>query len=132
MGIAPSARTYTMLGIPWPMRSPTGSESFRQDRRTTKRCRRRSALRIESLEERCLLAAISDAAYPLLTQRATAGQTSFFVYRDADSASNHGFPSGFFGAINKIQIDPACIDDPTAPNGCSTDPNRLDRDRGNI
>lgn len=76
---------------------------------------------------------ISDAAYPLLAERVTANRTSFFVYRDANSGLNHGFPSGFFGSdISKISLDAACIDDPNAANGCSTDPDRLDRGRGTV
>jgi hypothetical protein len=73
-----------------------------------------------------------DAAYSLIAQRVTANQTSFYVYQDADSGFNHGFPSGFFGATNKIDLDAACVNDPNTANGCSTDPNRLDRERGTV
>ncbi len=65
----------------------------------------------------------------------------FYVYRDADSGLNHGFPSGFLAGDNRvnprldliaqIDVDASCVDDPNAPNGCSTDPTALDRDRGN-
>lgn len=79
------------------------------------------------------LSAISDAAYPLLTERVAAIRTGFFLYQDADSGLNHGFPSGFFGSdIRKIRLDTACIDDPNAVNGCSADRNRLDRVRGTV
>jgi hypothetical protein len=44
---------------------------------------------------------ISDAAYSLLSARAAANRMRFFVYQDADSALNHGFPSGFFGTVNQ-------------------------------
>lgn len=75
---------------------------------------------------------ISTAAYPLLAERVTANQGQFLIYENADSGFNHGFPSGFFGAIDKIDIDAACIDDVSAANGCSTDPNRLDQEHGTV
>jgi hypothetical protein len=75
---------------------------------------------------------ISDAAYPLLLDRTQTNRQAFYIYQDADSGFNHGFPSGWFGAISKIHIDTACIDDPTAANGCSTNLNSLDRERGNV
>jgi len=79
------------------------------------------------------LSEVSDAAYPLLTERVTANRASFFVYQDADSGLNHGFPSGFFGSdINKIRLDAGCIDDSGAVSGCSADRDRLDRVRGTI
>jgi len=51
-------------------------------------------LLVEELEKRTLLSALSDAAYQLLNARVTANQTSFYVYQNADSGLNHGFPSG--------------------------------------
>lgn len=68
----------------------------------------------------------------LLQQRVTENRKVFFVYRDADSAFNHGFPSGFFGALNKIALDANCVDDPATATGCASDRNRLDRERGNV
>ena len=44
---------------------------------------------------------ISDSAYGLLTNRVTANHSGFYVYVDADSGFNHGFPSGFFGDIGR-------------------------------
>ena len=79
--------------------------------------------------------AIGDAAYPLLAERVTANQTSFFVYQDADSGFNHGFPSGFFPdpvGVEKISLDSACVDDLNSADGCSTDPQALDLERGNV
>lgn len=73
---------------------------------------------------------ISDAAYSRIIQWTVANQASFYVYQNADSGFNHGIPSGFFGSVDKIQLNAACIDDPGAANGCSTDTNRLDRVRG--
>lgn len=73
-----------------------------------------------------------DAAFSLLAQRATENRNAFYLYRDADSGLNHGFPSGFFGALDKIGIDAACIDDPSSSNGCSSDVTRFDRARGNV
>lgn len=79
---------------------------------------------------------ISGPAYQLLGQRVVANQGSFYVYLDQDSGFNHGFPSGFFGStpanLATIHIDTGCISDPTAANGCSTDPNALDRVRGTV
>jgi len=75
---------------------------------------------------------ISDAAYALLAERAQTNRQAFYVYRDADSAFNHSFPSGLFGTTSKIHIDAACIDDTNSPTGCSTDLNIFDRERGNV
>jgi hypothetical protein len=77
---------------------------------------------------------ISDRAYLLLHERAAANRNNFFVYRDADSAFNHGFPSGLFGTIDlqKVVLDSNCVDDPASQNGCSTDPARLDKTRGTV
>lgn len=73
-----------------------------------------------------------NAAYTLLRERIGAARADFHVYRDADSGFNHGFPSGFFGVTSKAHLDAACVDDPLAANGCSTDDTRLDRTRGNV
>jgi hypothetical protein len=79
---------------------------------------------------------ISTAAYPLLTNRIADARTAFYIYQDADRGSNHGFPSGYFASntdnLSTIHLNAACIDDPKAANGCSTDQNRLDRQRGTI
>ena len=72
---------------------------------------------------------ISGGAYALLAERVAANQTAFYVFEDADSGFNHGYPSGLFGATGKIELDPGCVDD---PNGCSVDRDRLDRDRGTV
>ncbi len=77
---------------------------------------------------------ISDRAFQLLHERAAASQNSFFVFRDADSAFNHGFPSGLFGTIDlrRVVLDSHCVDDPASPDGCSSDPARLDVARGTV
>jgi hypothetical protein len=75
---------------------------------------------------------ISTAAFEVLNARASSHQRNFFVYEDADSGLNHGFHSGFFGAVAKIDLDTACINDPSATDGCSNDPNQLDRQHGNV
>jgi hypothetical protein len=79
---------------------------------------------------------ISSPAYQLIGGRVVANQTSFYVYVDQDSGFNHGFPSGFFANnlvnLGTIHIDTGCIDDLSATNGCSTDPNALDRLRGTV
>src|SRR5260370_15637179 len=77
---------------------------------------------------------ISDCAYELLNQRVTANRQNFYVYKDADSPFNHGFPSGLFGTIDlsKVSLDSGCVDDPASSTGCSTDPTRLDTTRGTV
>src|SRR5262249_27505394 len=79
-------------------------------------------------------ASISDCGFRLLNQRASENQNSFFVYKDADSGFNHGFPSGLFGPIDlkKVVIDSACIDDPLSPTGCAPDNKSLDATRGTV
>ncbi|HEX3148467.1 MAG TPA: glucoamylase family protein, partial [Gemmataceae bacterium] len=99
-------------------------------------------LRMEALESRIVPTDISDAAYPLLHKLTSANQANFYVYQDADSGFNHGFPSGLFAGdgttpirqdlIDQIQLNAAGVDDPASPTGISSDPNRLDRDRGTV
>ncbi len=78
----------------------------------------------------------TSAAYSEVAARAEAVNANFYVYKDADSGFNHGFPSGYFAdplsLVYVIQVNSACIDDRTAPSGCSTDPNALDRARVNV
>ena len=79
------------------------------------------------------LSPLSPGAYDLLNQRAVAGASQFFVYKDADSGFNHGFPSGFFGnAQQNIAINAACVDDPNARQDCSVNPNALDPVNGTV
>ena len=77
-----------------------------------------------------------NAAYSVLTGRTEASRQAFYVYLDGDSGFNHGFPSGLFadspGTRNKIHLDSTCLDDSASPTGCSSDPNRLDRQRVNV
>jgi hypothetical protein len=75
---------------------------------------------------------LTSAAYGDLTQRVVADQSVFFVYQDADSGFNHGFPSGFIGATQDVSVNVACIDDTTAAQGCSTDTTLLDRTHGTV
>ena len=75
---------------------------------------------------------IADPAYALLNNRIAQNGSQFYVYMDMDSGFNHGFPSGFYGVAGKLQIDPGCVYDHTAANGCSTDPTALDRTRGTV
>jgi Domain of unknown function (DUF4214) len=90
-------------------------------------CRNRP-LAVEELEPRALPSAVSSAAYSLLSDRVEANQAAFFVYQDADSGLNHGFPSGKFASnndpaiINGIGVDTAFVDDATG----------LDRLRGTV
>lgn len=95
-------------------------------------------LTLEELEPRQLLSTVADAAFSLLNDRVAASQIAFYVYQDADSAFNHGFPSGKFASnsdpalLNAIAVNTAVVNDPNAANGASTDPNALDRDRGTV
>ncbi len=77
---------------------------------------------------------ISDCTYRLLNQRVAANRNDFYVYQDADSAFNHGFPSGLFGTIDlkKVSLDSGCVDDPASPTGCSADLARLDGTGGTV
>lgn len=70
-----------------------------------------------------------DGAYALLNERSAGNRTAFYVYRDADSAFNHGTP---YTATAKVHLDSACVDDAVATTGCSSDSNRIDRARGNV
>jgi hypothetical protein len=97
--------------------------------------------RYETLEPRCLLSTVADLAYEWVHAATAANEESFFVYRDADSGFNHGFPSGKFAGsaggsrpdlIDATVVDGACVDDPAAAGGCSSDPNRWDAVRGNV
>jgi hypothetical protein len=78
---------------------------------------------------------LSDGAYALLGTRAAANRANFYVYKDAESAYNHGTPSGSFGAdasdLNRIHLNVACVDENSA-SGCSTDVNKLDRTHVNV
>jgi len=75
---------------------------------------------------------IDESVFGLLHERVFNNQQDLFVYKNADSFFNHGFPSGFFGQVQRISIDAACVDDPRVPQGCSEDVTRLDRKRGNV
>lgn len=68
----------------------------------------------------------------MINERTADNSEAFFVYQDADSGFNHGFPSGLFGTVPKIHLDAACLDDPGAPGGCSSDASLLDQVRGNV
>lgn len=89
-------------------------------------------LGVEQLEQLMLPSAVSDAAFPLLAARLAEARGNFYVYRDADSGLNHGFPTGRAGAAAKVHVDAAAIDDPNSPTGTSSDPNRIDATRGTV
>ena len=67
-----------------------------------------------------------------LAARAVENRQALTVYRDGDSPFNSGSLSGLFGAVSKIRLEPFCLDDSRSPTGCSTDPSRLDRERGTV
>ncbi|NOT62002.1 MAG: hypothetical protein HOP19_17445 [Acidobacteria bacterium] len=76
---------------------------------------------------------ISDGVFPLLWRRTLYNRIGFYVFQDADSGINRGYPSGFFGQIEKLSLDAACVNDPAAANGCApAGATRLDRVRGNV
>ena len=77
---------------------------------------------------------ISGPGYALLLDRATAPRSNFYIYQDADSAYNHGVPSGVFGAVAKVHLNAACIDDPAPSNttGCSKAAQAFDTARDTV
>ena len=91
---------------------------------------------IEMLESRTLLSSISDLAYSFLHSDIAANRTAFYVYRDADSGENHGFPSGYFASdpslIGQIAVNAAAVYDPASPSGVTSSPTALDHSRGNV
>lgn len=85
-----------------------------------------------------MLSGVSDGAFELLHQRTNFNEQNFYVYQDADSGFNHGFPSNFFAGdnggvrqdlIEGLTTNLAAIDDVTAATGVTKDPNVLDRQR---
>ena len=90
------------------------------------------ALAVEVAVGPVLGSPISDAAYPLLAGRVTESASAFAIYRDADSAFNHGYPSGFFGEISKVRVNAACVHSDTDPSGCCAAAECLDTTRGNV
>ncbi|MCO6459339.1 MAG: hypothetical protein J5I93_28855 [Pirellulaceae bacterium] len=77
---------------------------------------------------------VSGLAYELLQQQVDAVGQDFFAYRDADSALNHGTPSGIFPAEDRelIRLDATCVSSTTSATGCSEDPLAVDRQRGTV
>src|SRR5262245_43966097 len=81
-------------------------------------------------------ATISECAYQLINQRVAENHSLFSVYRDADSAFNHGFPSGLFFSTDinptSIVIDSGCLDASGSFTGCATDSALMDQTRGTV
>ena len=78
---------------------------------------------------------LSDCAYQLLNQRVAANQTDYWIYMDADSGFNRGYPSGLFGQLTAVSIDTGCLDDPAdTVTGCfpATDTTDFDKSRGTV
>lgn len=75
---------------------------------------------------------ISNCAYQVLTQRSLASQNAFFIYQDADSGLNHGFPIVFPdpapGGVGIV----SCVDDPASTTGCDTLSTAEDGTRGTV
>ncbi len=64
----------------------------------------------------------------------SANQNFFYVYKDVDSAMNHGFPS-VFGTLSAVTIDEGCVDDPVElTTGCfpPNDTTDFDGTRGTV
>jgi hypothetical protein len=77
---------------------------------------------------------ISSSAYNLLNSLVSANQNCFYVYKDVDSALNHGFPSRF-GTFSAVAIDEGCVDDPVDLTiGCypASDTTDFDGTRGTV
>ena len=132
------SKKWSLSGHP---QSPEGSRSFLPGAVFSRGKRRRPTRSlagpiIEPLESRCLLTVDPVAIDSLLAARSLADRSSFYVYQDADSGFNHGFPSGVFASSiptqGKIHINPAAIDDPASTTGTTTDPNRMDQVRGTV
>ncbi|HEY8506222.1 MAG TPA: hypothetical protein VIL46_16665, partial [Gemmataceae bacterium] len=87
---------------------------------------------LELLEDRTVPGVVSDSALPLLNDRASENAENFFVYKDQDSAFNHGNAYVLFPDASNIAIDTGCVNDPSSSTGCTTDPDRLDPVNGNI
>ena len=88
---------------------------------------------IDRLGDRALLSTGTEDAYFVLDARAVKNQEEGFVYQNADSGFNRGFPSGFFAdnpaTLAKIRVNTAAIDDPSSPDGIIAQPVRSGRRR---
>jgi hypothetical protein len=93
---------------------------------------RRNVVAGSALQSGSTSANISPSVYSVVSARTTSNQNGFFVYHDQDDGLNHGFPSGFFGAVDHVSLDAGCIDDSASLTGCSTDPAKLDRTHGTV
>ena len=80
-----------------------------------------------------MLSTGTEDAYFVLDARAVKNQEEGFVYQNADSGFNRGFPSGFFAdnpaTLAKIRVNTAAIDDPSSPDGIIAQPVRSGRRR---
>lgn len=75
----------------------------------------------------------SGPAYQWINEQASANRRGFYIYTDHDAGANKVYPSGIFPRPGKLQVDPACIDDPNhATTGCSMDTGRLDCAQGTV
>jgi uncharacterized protein (TIGR03437 family) len=73
---------------------------------------------------------ISAPALTWIDSQVQADRNSFYVYKDADSGLNHGFPSGWIpqndADRSKLHVDTACVYDPTSANRCATGVTKFD------
>ena len=68
---------------------------------------------------------ISDSAFKLVNRRAAVNRGRFFVYQNADSAYNHGYPTRWMEMDSKVYVNPQWVD--TINSGGSDGYNRTDR-----
>jgi hypothetical protein len=82
-----------------------------------------------------LCSSLIDCAFQSLNQSVIENQTDFYIFKDAGSGLNHGFPALFFSQgfdSSRVKLDSACIDDLTAASGCTINHSRFDVTRGNV
>jgi hypothetical protein len=85
---------------------------------------------------------ISTDALALSGERALAVRREFPIFSNGDGPF-HGFVSGKFGPpglspaalqqlLDRLEVNAHCVYDPTSPDGCSTDLQRVDCERGTV
>ncbi|HND52722.1 MAG TPA: hypothetical protein PLV92_10015, partial [Pirellulaceae bacterium] len=121
------------------MGKPSNGRTGEPRRARVVRCWRRS--RFETLEDRRLLAGLEQLG-AVLADRVAEIRDKFAVYRDTDSALNHGVASGLFAGPDGTAraqtlrdstiIATDCVFASTTSTQCATDPATLDGQRGTV
>jgi hypothetical protein len=62
---------------------------------------------------------LTDLALDRINEVAAENRANFYLYKDVDSGMNHGFPSGYFGALPKIRLHTGCV--PADETGCRSE-----------